>query len=365
MFARHAGRYGGKMKRTDKLLSSLPQDTAVLVHNPSNIFYLSGYTGEGLLLVASGIHAVITDFRYVEAAQRQCPGFSVHTIRSGVSHVDVAYELLNSAGYRTLAVEDNVITVRDMRKMESAMPGVRFVPLDFQPEKLREVKDEDELSRIERACDITCQAFEYICGFIAPGRTEREVQLALDYKMLQLGSQGLAFSTIVASGENGSLPHAVPGDREIREGDMVTIDFGARVDGYDADMTRTVAVGQPGERMRRIYDIVLNAQETAQASVAPGVRCSHVDAVARDIITEAGYGECFGHSTGHGVGIDIHEEPRVSSRSDQVLVPGNIVTVEPGIYVPGLGGVRIENTCVVTDTGVRALCSASKELRIL
>ena len=353
------------MKRTDKLLSGLPEKTGVLIHNPSNIFYLSGYTGEGLLLVAPGLSAVITDFRYVEAAQKQCPGFEIHAIRPGVTHAAVAHELLQNAGIRDLAIEDNVITLRGMREMEKVMPGIRFSPLDFKVEKLREVKDDDELSCIEHACDITCQAFEYICGFIAPGRTEREVQLALDYKLLQLGADGLAFSTIVASGENGSLPHAVPGDREIAEGDMVTIDFGARKDGYDADMTRTVAVGQPSDKMRKIYEIVLRAQETAQAAIAPGVPTAQIDRIARDIITEAGYGECFGHSTGHGVGIDIHEEPRVSSRSDQILAPGNIVTVEPGIYVPGLGGVRIENTCAVTETGVRALCGASKELRIL
>lgn len=353
------------MKRTDKLLAALPQGAAALLHNPSNIFYLSGYTGEGLLLVGPGLNAVITDFRYVEAAQKECPGFAVHAIRSGVSHVQLARQLLDAAGLKDLFIEDNVITVRDMRQMEKDMPGVSFTPMDFRPEKLREVKDEDELRRIEQACDITCQAFEYICGFIAPGRTEREVQLALDYKMLQLGAQGVAFSTIVASGENGSLPHAVPGDREIREGDMVTMDFGARFEGYDADMTRTVAVGQPDEKMRRIYEIVLHAQESAQAAIAPGVKCSDIDQIARDIITEAGYGECFGHSTGHGVGIDIHEEPRVSSRSEQVLTAGNIVTVEPGIYMPGLGGVRIENTYAVTETGVRALCGASKELRIL
>ena len=353
------------MKRTDKLLAAMPENTAALLHNESNIFYLSGYTGEGLLLVAPGINAVITDFRYVEAAQKQCPGFEVHAIRTGVNHVQVAHELLEAAGLRNVAMEDNVVTVRGMREIEKAMPGYTFVPMDFRPEKLREVKDDDELSRIERACDITCQAFEYICGFIAPGRTEREVQLALDYKMLQLGSQGLAFNTIVASGENGSLPHAVPGDREIQEGDMVTMDFGARFEGYDADMTRTVAVGQPSDKMRRIYEIVLRAQETAQAAIAPGVPCKEIDRIARDIIKDEGYGECFGHSTGHGVGIDIHEEPRVSARSEQILAPGNIVTVEPGIYVPGLGGVRIENTCAVTDTGVRALCGASKELRIL
>lgn len=356
---------GENMKRTDKLMAMLPDNAAALLHNASNIFYLSGYTGEGLLLVARDLQAVITDFRYVEAAQKQCTGFTVHTIRAGVSHIQVAAELLRAHGIHHLFIEDNVITLRQMKDIEKAMPDMTFTPLDFKPEKLREVKDDDELSRIERACDITCQAFEYICGYIRPGLTEREVQLALDYKMLQLGAQGLAFDTIVASGENGSLPHAVPGERVIEEGDMVTIDFGARVDGYDADMTRTVAVGQPSEKMRKIYEIVLRAQETAQAAIAPGKKCSEIDQIARDIITEAGYGECFGHSTGHGVGIDIHEEPRVSSRSEQVLAPGHIVTVEPGIYVPGLGGVRIENTCVVTETGVRALCGASKELRIV
>ena len=353
------------MERTEKLLSSLGTGKAALLHNASNIFYLSGYTGEGLLLIAPGIKAVITDFRYVEAAQKQCPSFAVHTIRAGVTHAQVAYELLREAGIREIAFEDNIVTVRGMKAIEEAMPGVAFEPLDFRPEKLREVKDEDELSRIERACDITCQAFEYICGVIRPGMTEREVQLALDYKMLALGAQGLAFDTIVAAGENGSLPHAVPGDREIAEGDMVTMDFGAKADGYCADMTRTVAVGKPSDKMRRIYEIVLRAQETAQAAIAPGVPCSEIDRTARDIITEEGYGECFGHSTGHGVGIDIHEEPRVSSRSEQALRPGHIITVEPGIYVPGLGGVRIENTNVVTETGVRALCYASKELRIL
>ena len=353
------------MERTDKLLASLPDDTAALIHNTSNIFYLSAYTGEGLLLVARGIRAVITDFRYIEAAQKQCPGFTVHTIRPGVGHVQVAYELLREAGITHLAIEDNVVTVREMRAMEKSMPGMSFIPMEYRVEKLREVKEDDELSRIERACDITCQAFEYICGFIAPGRTEREVQLALDYKMLSLGAQGMAFDTIVAAGENGSLPHAVPGDRVIELGDMVTMDFGAKVDGYCADMTRTVAVGQPSEKMRKIYDIVLHAQETAQAAIAPGKVCRDIDAVARDIISQEGYGECFGHSLGHGVGIDIHEEPRVSARSETVLLPGHVITVEPGIYVPGLGGVRIENSCVVTETGVRALCSASKELRIL
>ena len=354
------------MDRTEKLLAKLPENTAALLHNPSNIFYLSGYTGEGLLLVAPGIKAVITDFRYVEAAQKQCPEFEIHSIRAGVGHVKLAGELLEKHGINKLLYEDNIVTVRAMRDMEKAMPeNMTFEPLNFAVEALRTVKDEEELKAIQHACDITCQAFEYICGYIKPGMTERQVQLALDYKMLELGAQDMAFSTIVASGENGSLPHAVPGERVIQKGDFVTMDYGAKVDGYCSDMTRTVAVGEPSEKLREIYEIVLRAQEAAQAALAPGKNCADMDKIARDIIAAAGYGECFGHSLGHGVGIDIHEEPRLSSRSTDILAPGHIVTVEPGIYVPGLGGVRIENTCVITEDGYKALCSASKDLRIL
>ncbi len=353
------------MNRAQKLIERMPENTAALIHNASNIFYLSGYTGEGVLLVAKGLLAVITDFRYVEAAQKQCPDFAVHSIRAGAGHMKVASELLEKAGITSVLIEDNIITVRQMKDIEKTMPNVKFAPMDYRVEELRRVKDETEQRCIARACEITCEAFEYICGFIAAGRTEREVQLALDYKMLELGAQDLAFDTIVASGENGSLPHAVPGERVIRDGDMVTLDFGAKVDGYCADMTRTVCVGQPSDKMKEIYEIVLRAQETAQSAIRPGMKCSDVDKIARDIIDEAGYGECFGHSLGHGVGIDIHEEPRLASRSEDILVPGHIVTVEPGIYVPGLGGVRIENSCVVTQDGVRALCGASKELRIL
>ena len=354
------------MDRTAKLIAKLPAGSAALIHNPSNIFYLSGYTGEGLLLVTENVKAVITDFRYVEAAQKQCPGFEILSIRAGVSHVKVAAEVLEKQGITHLLYEDDVITVRAMRDMEKAMPeNMTFASLEDRVKTLRMVKDDEELKAIQHACDITCQAFEYICTYIKPGRTERQVQLALDYKMLELGAQDMAFSTIVASGENGSLPHAVPGGRVIQQGDLVTLDFGAKVDGYCSDMTRTVAVGEPSEKLREIYNIVLHAQQEAEKALAPGKACVDMDKVARDIIAEAGYGECFGHSLGHGVGIDIHELPGLSTRSAAVLEPGHIVTVEPGIYVPGLGGVRIENTCVITEDGYRALCSASKELRIL
>ena len=353
------------MNHLNQFLDAMPADAA-LVHRPENMHWLAGYTGEGCLFISGTARIILTDFRYVEAAQKQCPAFEIHSIRAGVGHVKLAGELLEKHGINKLLYEDNIVTVRAMRDMEKAMPeNMTFEPLNFAVEALRTVKDEEELKAIQHACDITCQAFEYICGYIKPGMTERQVQLALDYKMLELGAQDMAFSTIVASGENGSLPHAVPGERVIQKGDFVTMDYGAKVDGYCSDMTRTVAVGEPSQKLREIYEIVLRAQEAAQAALAPGKNCADMDKIARDIIAAAGYGECFGHSLGHGVGIDIHEEPRLSSRSTDILAPGHIVTVEPGIYVPGLGGVRIENTCVITEDGYKALCSASKDLRIL
>lgn len=233
------------------------------------------------------------------------------------------------------------------------------------PEKMRAVKDEDEIACIRRACAISCEAFEDLLSFAKAGMTEKQVQLHLDYKMMELGSERLAFNTISASGVNGSLPHAVPSDRPIARGEMLTLDFGARYHGYDADMTRTVSFGEPSAEMRRIYDTVLRAHLECEKMLAPGVECKSVDAHARRVIDEAGYQGRFGHSLGHGVGIDIHENPRLSAASTDILCPGHIVTVEPGIYVPGLGGVRIEDTCVITETGYESLVPAPKELIIL
>ena len=355
------------MTRASRIVekAGLQPGEAILLSKPSNIFYVSGYTGEGIALLAGDLCAIVTDFRYTEQVTRQAPGFEVFEIKTGQSHFALAAEVLAAHGVQAVRFEADEVTVARFDKMKQDMPGFTLTALKGEPEQVRRIKEPEEIACIRKACDISCKALANLLPRLKPGVSETDIRLDLEFEMLRLGGEGLAFNTIVASGPNGSLPHAVPGDREIREGDMVTMDFGARYEGYDADMTRTVAVGRPSDKMRRIYEIVLHAQETAQAAIAPGVPCREIDRIDRDIITEAGYGECFGHSTGHGVGIDIHEDIRLSTRSEQVLAPGNIVTVEPGIYVPGLGGVRIENTCAVTETGVRALCGASKELRIL
>lgn len=355
------------MNRMDKVLSlaHVQPGEGVLIHKPSNMFYLSGYTGEGLIAAGPGFQAIVTDFRYTEQAERQAPGFDVLMVEKGVSHAALAYRLFQGKGVSRVRYEDDQVTVRSFEALKKAMPGMEFASLDNAPETARRIKDAGELQCIEDACNISCKAFDLLLPRIKPGLTEKQLQIMLDYTMLEQGADGLAFNTIVASGENGSLPHAIPGDRVVQLGDMITFDFGAKKNGYCADMTRTVAVGQPKPEMKRIYDVVLEAQETCQAALAPGKCCKDIDAMARKIIDGAGYAGRFGHGLGHAVGIDIHEEPRLSQLCEDILQPGHTITVEPGIYVPGLGGVRIENTCAITETGARTLVHAQKALLIL
>lgn len=355
------------MNRVSNLLqaAALATDAGILIHKPANMFYLSGYTGEGLLVIGHQLRAIVTDFRYTEQAQQQAPGFEVHTISSEVNHAQLTAKLLKDAGVTTALYEDDELTVRAAKHLAEALGSITLSPLSNQPEKLRRVKDEGEIALIERACAISSQAFEDICAFIQPGMSELLIKRQLENRLLELGAQGTSFSSIVASGPNGSLPHAEAGERQVQVGDMITLDFGAKVGGYCADMTRTISIGQPSAKMLEIYNLVLEAQMASQDALAPGKVCSSVDAIARRIIGDAGYGPHFGHGLGHAVGIDIHEDPRLSMKCDDLLEPGHVVTVEPGIYLPGIGGVRIENTCVITQTGARSLVSASRELRIL
>ncbi len=345
--------------------SRLEKDACILIHKPSNLFYLSGYTGEGLILIAHGIQAIVTDFRYVEQAQAQAPGFSVHVISNDMNHAQVAASLIRQAGCRAALYEDDHLTVRASIQLKESLGSVIMEPLRNAPESLRQVKDGHEIELIERACRISCEAYEYICGVIQPGMSETDIRLKLDFKLMELGAQTLAFDTIVASGPNGSLPHAIPGGRKVGYGDMITLDFGAKYGGYCADMTRTIALGKADDRMLRIYSIVLETQIACQDALAPGKGYREVDAIAREMIGAAGYGDRFGHGLGHALGIDIHEEPRLNQKCADVMEPGHVVTVEPGIYLPGVGGVRIENSCVITQTGARPLVTSPRELRIL
>jgi len=347
-----------------KALAGQDAQAAILV-KPSNVRWLCGYTGEGLLVVTEKGVTVVTDFRYVEAAQIQAPDCGVRSISGAITHEAIAAEILKEEGVRVCAFEDDVVTVRRMRLLTEAAPQIRFDPLKTRPEVLRAVKDADEIATIEEACGVAVRAFERVLEKIRPGVTERYVAFELESEMRAFGAEGTAFSTIVAAGPNGSLPHAEPGERVIEKGMLVTMDFGARVRGYCSDMTRTVAVGKPGDEERRVYDAVLEAHLRAMESIRPGAVGRDVDGVARAYFKTCGWESEFGHSLGHGVGLDIHEEPRLSMRSDDVLQAGNIVTDEPGIYLPGKCGCRIEDSVLVTSEGCRSLTPAAKELIIL
>ena len=343
-----------------------PSD-GVIVHNPSNMFYLTeGYTGEGLVFISQKRRVIVTDFRYTEQAERQAPGFEVVMTDKGINHNQWVARLCQEENITSLRYEDGYVTVRTFRSLQDAVgDSVSFFPLDGAPEKLREIKTAAEVEIMRRAGAITSKAFDEVLGKIREGMTEKELQIELEFIMLRLGADGIAFSTIIASGENGSLPHAIPGDRKLQKGDMITMDYGAKFGGYCSDMTRTVALGKPSDTMLHVYDTVLTAQKMCEEALAPGKVCSDIDKIARDYIDAQGYAGRFGHGLGHAVGIDIHENPRLSYACLDLLVPGVVMTVEPGVYLPGIGGVRVENTCLVTETGSEPLTTAPKELIIL
>lgn len=349
--------------RVEKMLGLMAQAglTHVLIQKPKNMRYLTGYTGEGCLLLKAGGPVILTDFRYVEQAGIQAPGVRVIQYGGGHPMLGELAALLAADGSNKLAIEEDDMTVESFRAMQAKLTGVELVGAQGLVEQMRIVKDEDEIECIAKACEISCAAFEKMLGVMKAGMTEKEIQLELDYTMLRMGGEGVAFDTIACAGVNGSLPHAIPGHHVVQEGELLTLDFGAVYGGYCADMTRTVAFGKISDELHAIYDIVLKAQLTSLEMVKPGVVCKDVDRCARDIL-DAKYPGAFGHSLGHGVGLNIHEQPGLNMRDERILVPGHIVTVEPGVYLPGIGGCRIEDTVVVTESGYRNFITSTKEL---
>lgn len=338
--------------------------SCALYDDPINIRYLTGYTGEGSLLVLPDRAVIITDFRYVEQAQRQSPFCDLERVGADRGANAILAEALAKAGLHELAIEENIVTVSRLRAMEKALPGVHLTALPETVLEMRTVKDEGELDCIRKALAISCQAFDDLLGVIHAGMTEKRACAELNHFMNLRGSEGNAFDTIVASGVNGSLPHAVPSDKVIEKGDLVTFDFGAKFGGYCADMTRTIAIGEISSELHAIYDAVLEAQLTSEAAVRPGAVCRDIDKIARDQL-DAKYPGAFGHSLGHGVGLFIHELPRLSFRSETILQKGHVVTVEPGVYVPGVGGCRIEDTVIVTEDGFENPVTTPKQLIVV
>lgn len=349
--------------RIERMLARMSECgfTHALVQKPQNMRYLTGYTGEGSLLIRAKGAVILTDFRYVEQAGRQAPEAQVVRYGRGEGHDETLRAILDGEGASLLAVEEDHLTMKAGKALCQALRGVELADLGGIPEALRMVKDGEELLRIRTACEIACWAFEHMLSFIRPGMTEREVQRELEDTMLRMGAETIAFSTIVCAGENGSLPHAIPGDRKIRTGELLTMDFGAQYKDYKSDMTRTIGVGRVPDELKKLYRTVLEAQELALEKIGPGVVCREVDRTAREYI-DAAYPGAFGHGLGHGVGLNIHEQPGLNQRDERRLEPGHVVTIEPGIYVPGLGGCRIEDMGVITENGFDNYITAPKQL---
>ena len=349
------------MKRYEKLIGILPTDAAIIMR-PANMRYITGgYRGEGCVFVAKGAAVIITDFRYVEQASREAPAWRVEQTGDGRTMWNVCAELIKEFGLKSCAVESDYIVHDSYVAMAEKLEGIELVSLSGVVEKIREIKDEHETECICKAASIACKAFEQLLTWAKPGMTEKQVQVRLDYEMLCLGSERNAFSTIAAAGTNGSLPHAIPSDHVIKEGELLTLDFGAVYGGYLCDMTRTIGFGKIEGELRDIYQYVLDAQLMALDAIAPGKSCREIDKIARDYL-DSKYPGRFGHSLGHGVGLFVHEGPRLSRVSDAILEPGHVVTVEPGLYIPGLGGVRIEDMAIITADGFINPIDAPKQL---
>ena len=342
---------------------------AALITSLANVRYLTGLVSSNaaLLLPADGPELLATDSRYAEAADRDCP--DVGLIIERFIEPELA-SLAAGRGLRILAFEAQEMTVERHQALEALDGGPDLIPFGRGIEELRTVKDEAELSLLARACAITSEACSEALAALRPGVTDRELANVLERAMVDRVAEGLAFGTIVASGPNGAIPHHVPSDRPLQTGDLITIDCGARYAGYHADMTRTVALGEPAGWQREIYALVAAAQQAGIEAAAPGADVGTVDAAARDLISEAGHGGHFQHGVGHGVGLEAHEAPIIGYGRTGRLGNRTPVTVEPGIYLPGQGGVRIEDTLVVRDGAGAAgpadlLTTTTRELLVL
>lgn len=347
------------IKKLQKLLKK--SSKAILILSPENRLYFTGFPSSfGVLIVTENDSVFLTDSRYIEAAQSKIKTCRVIESKKLSEQIPV---LVQELQIKDILAEDS-ITVAQLKSMRKLFKGVHFSTAQTNKiiNSCREIKTDFELEQITTAQKIAEQAFEHVLGFIRPGITEKELSLELDYFMLRNGADALSFETIAISGKKTSMPHGVPDNKIIEIGDLVTMDYGAVVNGYHSDMTRTVAVGKVSDEQKKIYNTVLSAQLACLNIIKEGVYLKDADAAARDIISSAGYGEYFRHSTGHGVGVEIHEAPNLSPNAKGKLKAGNVVTVEPGIYIPEKFGVRIEDMVYVTENGCINLTSSPKEL---
>lgn len=353
------------MERIARIRERLQAEGAdvFLISSPVNRRYLTGFTGSaGLVWVSRTKQAILTDFRYLEQVKAECPGWELVRIEN---YIDALDELIKGENVSSIVFEEEHVTVKQLRDWQERFSSVELKGRSGWVEQLRMRKTPEEIENIRKAAQIGDEAFAELLPKIKSGISEREVALELEFLMRKKGASGVSFAPIIASGPQSALPHARPGDRIFSWGDFVVLDFGCVFNGYCSDMTRTIVIGEPEEKHLLIYDLVLKAQLEALQAVGPGKTGYEIDAIARDIITEAGYGDYFGHGLGHSLGLEIHESPRLSKIDNTVLEPGMVVTVEPGVYLPGFGGVRIEDLVLVTEDGHEVLTSTFKELYVV
>jgi Xaa-Pro aminopeptidase len=354
------------MSRADRISERLGDSgiDLLLITGLTNLRYVTGFTGSnGMAVVGADVRRFITDFRYVEQASREVLDFDRE---QGPQDFVTALDDGWPEGMLRLGFEDSKVSVRQHQRIRAAVPDrIELVPAGDIVEAERAVKEPGELDRIRAAATLADDIYDWLREWGIVGRTEREVALALEHEMRLRGASDPSFPSIVASAERGALPHAARTDEEIPRNTLVTLDIGAIVDGYCSDCTRTWATGTLAEPLEEAYELVRRAQRTAREAVRPGPEGREIDAIARDIIEAAGHGEHFGHGLGHGVGMEVHEAPRLARTGTDALAAGNVVTVEPGVYLPGIGGVRIEDLVVVTDQGHEVLSSTTRDLVVV
>nr|WP_263315116.1 aminopeptidase P family protein [Mammaliicoccus sp. Marseille-Q6498] len=350
-----------KIKNLRKVMNQKGLD-AVVVLSPYNRRYLSNFTGSsGSLLITMDAAFLITDFRYIQQATSQSKDFEI--VNQSGPMIGKINEMIKEGKLSHVGVEADLISYNEYQALNTT--NVELSSIEGVIEAIRMIKDDFEIQQIQKAADIADETYEHILKWVKPGMTENEVNNEMEMFMRSKGATCSSFDTIVASGHRGALPHGVASNKVIEEGDMITLDYGALYEGYVSDITRTFAIGEPKEEMKKIYNIVLESQLASLEQIKPGMTGKEADTIARDIIKSYGYGDQFGHSLGHGIGLEVHEGPGLSQKSDFVLEENMCITIEPGIYVEGLGGVRIEDDVLVTKNGLQRFTKSSKDLIIL
>ena len=358
----HMSRYEERRRRLVRLLNDADAN-ALLVTNFTNVTYLTGFSGDDSYLLVSDREAVIiSDFRYVEQLASECPGLRTHIRTTAIKMPDAVAEVIASAKIGRLAIEADSLSVSVYNHLASKLANVSLRPTAGLVEQLREIKDTEEIEQLRRAITCAEQAFDRLKASVRRDRTEKELADELDYQQRRLGAERSSFPTIVAAGPRAALPHARPTDMPIGEAELLLVDWGAVCGHYGSDLTRVLVTARISPKLEQIYGLVLKAQQRAIEAITPGKTGREIDALAREVIASGGHGEHFGHGLGHGIGLNVHEGPRLAVTNDKPLAAGMVVTVEPGIYLPGWGGIRIEDDVLVTKTGHEVLTHCPKQL---